>query len=145
MKIPSLSIFAALAVLALAALPAMAQHMNATDAPCRGVVITSDAAACFSDALTLRNRELAELLHQVRPAIAGDELSLLNQAEAAWLEYRRLSCQAEYAMYGGGTGGSVTRLACMEALTRDRLRQLHDSYDWRVEKYEWTRDHPSVR
>ncbi len=48
-------------------------------------------------------------------------------------------------MYNGGTAGPVTHLACQEALTRDRIKQLHDAYDWRVEKYEWTLAHPQVR
>jgi len=128
----------------LLAASAAAQHMNARDAACREAGTTADAAACFSKESTVRDSELATLLDQIGPAIAGEELKLLNRAQRAWVNYRTLSCEAEYAMYGGDTGGSVTRLACREALTRDRIAQLHDAYDWRVEKYRWTIDHPSV-
>ncbi len=129
----------------LFAASAAAQHMNAKDAVCRETGTTADAAACFSKALASRDSELATLLDQIRPAVAGDELKLLDRAQRAWIDYRTLSCEAEYAMYGGGTGGPVTRLACQEALTRDRIAQLHDAYDWRVEKYRWTIDHPADR
>jgi uncharacterized protein YecT (DUF1311 family) len=133
------------ASLALFAASAAAQHMNAKNAPCREAGTTAGAAACFSNALAARDSELAALLDQIKPAIAGDELRLLDRAQRAWIDYRGLSCEAEYAMYGGGTGGPVTRLACREALTRDRITQLHAAYDWRVENYRWTIDHPSDR
>jgi uncharacterized protein YecT (DUF1311 family) len=119
--------------------------MNAKDGPCHDAVITADAAACYSNAFRAQDKALDTLLGHVRPATAGKELELLNRAQHAWLQYRQLSCDAEYEMYGGGTGGPVTRLACLEALTRDRIKQLHAAYDWRVEKYEWTLAHPNGR
>ncbi len=119
--------------------------MNAKDGPCREAVVTVEAAACFSRAFRKQDQALATVLHHVRPATGGDELKLLNRAQAAWVQYRRLSCDGEYAMYEGGTAGPVVRLACLEALTRDRIQQLHTAYDWRVEKYEWTISHPKVR
>jgi uncharacterized protein YecT (DUF1311 family) len=138
---------AALTLIALAAGAPLAvgQHMNAPDAACRDTVATSDKAACLWDALASRDKALSQLLGQIRPAVSGNELELLNRSQAAWMEYRRLSCDAEYAMYGRGTGGPVTRLACQEALTRDRLKQLHAAYDWRVEKWRWTVAHPNGR
>jgi uncharacterized protein YecT (DUF1311 family) len=139
---PRAAVFASLALTA-AALPATAQHMNAQDAACRDEVGTSDKAVCLSDALASRDKELSGLLNQIRPAVSGNERGLLNRSHVAWMEYRRLACDAEYAMYDGGTGAPVARLACREALTRDRLKQLHDAYDWRVEKYRWKVEHPN--
>jgi len=139
------STLAACVALVATAPPAAGQHMNAQDAACRDVVGTSDATACLSGALASRDRELAQTLDKIRSAVVGNELGLLNRSQAVWAEYRRLSCDAEYAMYGGGTGGPVTRLACMVALTRDRAKQLHDAYDWRVEKHKWTVEHPNGR
>lgn len=131
--------------IALAA-PATAQHMNARDAACRATAAQADtAAACLSRALASRDSELSALLNRVRPAITGDELDLLDRAQNAWKEYRSASCEAEYALYGGGSGGPAARLACREALTRDRIAQLHDAYDWQIEKYRRTIDHPPVR
>jgi uncharacterized protein YecT (DUF1311 family) len=129
-------------LLGLSALPAVAQHMNAKDAPCRGVVVTAEMAACFYKASTAHNSELASLFAAVRPAVGGDELKLLDRAQVAWLEYRKLSCDSEYAMYQGGSAAPTVRFACLEALTRDRIKQLHDAYDWRVEKHQWSVEHP---
>ncbi|MEW5684903.1 MAG: lysozyme inhibitor LprI family protein [Pseudomonadota bacterium] len=126
----------------MTAFPAIAQHMNAKDAPCRAAATTAQAAACFARAHQDQELVLAKLLNRIRPAVEGDELSLLDRAQTAWLQYRRLSCDAEYAMYGGGTGGPVTRAACLEAFTRDRIVQLHKVYDWRVEKRERSVSHP---
>lgn len=113
---------------------AAGQHMNAGDAPCRDAVVTAEAAACFSRAAADRDKQLAGMLAVVRPVIDGEALTLLDRAQAAWTEYRRLSCEGEYAMYGGGSAGPTARFACLEALTRDRIKQLHDAYDWRIEK-----------
>jgi len=135
---------AALLPAAIAA-QALAQHMNAKDAPCRDAVITSEAAECFSRAARAQDQALTALLGRVRPATGGDELKLLNRAQAAWVQYRQLSCDGEYAMYEGGTAAPVARLACLEALTRERIKQLHAAYNWRVEKHEWTVPHPNGR
>ena len=110
-----------------------------------GSVLKADMGRSMRLGTRMVATALASASCGLRPTIAGEELKLLNRAQRAWVNYRTLSCEAEYAMYGGGTGGPVTRLACREALTRDRIAQLHDAYDWRVEKYRWTSDHPSVR
>ena len=36
-------------------------------------------------------------------------------------------------MYGQGTGGPPTEIACREALTGERIAFLNNTYDWRVE------------
>jgi uncharacterized protein YecT (DUF1311 family) len=108
--------------------------MNAPDAPCRKAGSGVDTTNCFSREARARDKELAELLIKVRPFIGGDEHSLLNRAQARWTEYRKLQCDGEREMYEGGSAASMVRLACLEALTRDRIKQIHDAYDWRVNK-----------
>lgn len=127
------------------AAPVAAQAMNAKDAPCRDAGTTVDMVACFSKALAARERELAVLLGQIRPAVDEDERPLLDRAQGAWVEYRRLSCEAVHAMYNGGTAGPVAELACLESQTRDRLRQLHEIYDWRIRNHDWILAHPRGR
>lgn len=50
------------------------------------------------------------------------------------LKYRDLTCTAEYKLYGGGTGGPVTKMACLAAVTRERVATLRTAYGWRLEK-----------
>jgi hypothetical protein len=35
---------------------------------------------------------------------------------------------------GGGTGGPVTRFACLSAVTQERIATLKTTYGWRLEK-----------
>lgn len=113
---------------------ARAQHMNATDAPCLAAGTTLDMMKCLSAELASREQQLASLLGSSRRVVEGDERRLLDEAQGAWVEYRRLSCDAEHALYSGGSGGPPARLACLEAMTRARISQLHQTYDWRIEK-----------
>lgn len=54
--------------------------------------------------------------------------------QRAWLKYRDLTCAAEYKLYDGGAGGPVTRLACLAAITQERIATLKITYGWRIEK-----------
>ena len=45
-----------------------------------------------------------------------------------------LVCQAEYNLYGGGTGGPTTHSACIAANTGQRVAELSTMYGWRLEK-----------
>lgn len=114
--------------------PAKAQHMNAADAPCLAAGTTLEMVTCLSAALESREEQLTKLLTAIRAVTEGDERRLLDAAQVAWVDFRRFSCDAEYALYSGGSGGSPARLACLDAITRARINQLHQTYDWRIEK-----------
>ncbi|MDR3472827.1 MAG: hypothetical protein P4M09_14275 [Devosia sp.] len=53
-----LSTLVSLIVLGVSQVPCRAQHMNASEAPCRKVVATVDAAQCFDRAYKNADREL---------------------------------------------------------------------------------------
>lgn len=114
--------------------PTNAQHMNATEAPCLAAGTTLDTVTCLSGELASREQQMAKVLGASLGVTEGEERRLLNEAQGAWIEFRRLSCAAEHALYSGGGGGPPARLACLEALTRARVSQLHRTYDWRIEK-----------
>jgi uncharacterized protein YecT (DUF1311 family) len=71
---------------------------------------------------------------RVRSVLQPDERNDLTEAQRAWLKYRDLTCTAEYKLYAGGTGGPVTRLACLAAVTQERVATLKITYGWRIEK-----------
>jgi uncharacterized protein YecT (DUF1311 family) len=58
----------------------------------------------------------------------------LLEAQRAWMKYRDLTCAAEYKLYGGGTGGPVTQMACLAAITQERSATLRTTYGWRLDK-----------
>ncbi len=127
-------LFMAAALCFAAALPARAQHMNAPDAPCQDKVVTTDLARCLDTAYRSADKRLNDLYGSVRKVLEPDELKGLQAAERSWVQFRDDACAAERALYGGGTGGGPAYLACLEAETRDRIKDLHAAYDWRLEK-----------
>jgi uncharacterized protein YecT (DUF1311 family) len=114
---------------------ALAQSMNASGNPCANVVATSAFAECFEKAFEAADGDLNLLYGRIRKVLAPAELASLTRAERVWLQYRDLTCKAEYELYGGGTGGPPTRLACLTAETRARQASLMRSYGWRLAKF----------
>ena len=112
-----------------------AQSMNAPDGPCRRVVVTSDLTECLDLAWRKSDAKLNETYARVQRVLDPDEKKRLVQSQRFWIKYRDATCDAEYKLYGGGTGGPPTRLACLEAETRAREASLLRSYGWRVEKF----------
>jgi uncharacterized protein YecT (DUF1311 family) len=52
----------------------------------------------------------------------------LRKAQRAWIIYRDAQCDAEYAKWGGGSGGPRAHLECLSRLTQLRTRELHKTY-----------------
>lgn len=113
---------------------AVAQHMNARGVPCNRPSSTAEEASCFQRASEAADNELNSIYARVRPVLSPEERNDLAEGHKAWLKYRDLTCTAEYKLYKGGTGGPVTRLACLAALTQERVATLKTIYGWRVEK-----------
>ena len=108
--------------------------MNAPGVSCNRPSSTAEEAECFAKASDAADKELNNVYAQVQSVLRPDERSDLLEAQRAWLKYRDLTCTAEYKLYGGGTGGPVTRMACLEAITRERVATLRTTYGWRLEK-----------
>jgi uncharacterized protein YecT (DUF1311 family) len=133
MRFGSSFLFAALFVCS-ASTPALAQHMNAPGVSCNKPSSTVEEAGCFARASDAADKELNSLYARVRPVLSTEERSDLLEAQRAWLKYRDLTCTAEYKLYGGGTGGPVTWMACLAAITEERVATLRTTYGWRLEK-----------
>ena len=109
------------------------QHMNAP-VPCNRPTSTAEETACFAKAASAADKQLNDLYAQVQSVLSADQKNDLVEAQRAWLKYRDLTCTAEYKLYGGGTAGPVTRMACLAAITRDRVATLRTTYGWRLKK-----------
>jgi uncharacterized protein YecT (DUF1311 family) len=112
-----------------------AQHMNAADAPCLSSASNADETACFVNASKQRDKELNDLYQQVQKVVGGDELVQLKTAERAWMQFRDATCNAEKALYEGGSAQPMVYYSCLEAETRYRIKDLKDSYEWRIVKF----------
>jgi uncharacterized protein YecT (DUF1311 family) len=116
----------------LPAIPAVAQHMNEQNSPCAKAVITSDLVACFEKARTAADAELNSLYATIRTKLNGSDAARLTTAERLWIQYRDANCAAERALYEGGTASSPAYLGCLEAMTRERTKELRITYSVRL-------------
>lgn len=114
-----------------------AQSTNESTAPCNQPGSTADTANCFDEALHTADNKLNRTYERVRQVLKSrpEDLARLVKAERSWIAYRDLTCEGEYGLYGGGTGGPPARIACLRAETLSREASLRRSYGWLVEKF----------
>ena len=54
--------------------------------------------------------------------------------EGLWLKYREANCSAELSLYGSGTAAPPAYLVYLEAMTRQRTKELKVTYAVRLKK-----------
>ncbi len=121
-----------IALFAVTLLPARGQQMNEPDSPCAGVVGTSDLVACLWKAQTRSDAKMQSLYEKIRKTLAGGEIEQLTKAQHLWLKYREANCSAERSLYEPGTAAPPAYLACLEAMTRERTKELNLTYAVRL-------------
>ena len=109
-----------------------AQQMNEPDSPCAGVVVTSDLVACLSKAQNSSESEMKSVYAAVRKNLTGKEAQRLASTQELWTQYREANCSAERSLYGDGTGSNPAYFACMEAIARERTKELRVTYAVRL-------------
>ena len=102
--------------------------MNERAAPCRKFNGTSDLVECLQKADKAADFALNSISAELSKRLTGDDFERLKTTEALWRQYRETNCAAERALYEGGTGGPPAYLACREAMTRARIRELQVTY-----------------
>ncbi len=126
------SLLFTLSFLIVAATPCRAQHMNEPDSPCAGVAVTSDLVSCLSTAKDASDAKLNSVYQSIRKRLEGEDSSRLVEAQRIWIKYRDANCSAERALYEGGTAKYPAFLACVEAMTRTRTKELQITYAVRL-------------
>src|SRR5260370_25024588 len=116
------------AVSLLASIPARAQQMNEKDSPCADVVVTVDLANCLSKARDSSDAKLNSLYKDLRKRLDVSDAERLVVAQRLWIQYRDANCSAERKLYESGTASSPAYLACLEAMTRARTKELEVTY-----------------
>jgi uncharacterized protein YecT (DUF1311 family) len=113
---------------ALANRPVMAQHMNEKDSPCANVVVTLDLENCLAKASDAADANLNTAYKQLRSKLDAGNVQRLVAAQRLWIQYRDANCSAERDLYEGRTAASPAYLACLEAMTRARTKELTITY-----------------
>jgi len=121
-------VIALFAVVLFAGVPARAQHMNEKDSPCAGVAGTTDLVDCLSKAKDSSDAKLNSLYKKLRKRLDPADAERLTVAQRLWIQYRDANCSAERKLYDGGTAAFPAFVACLEAMTRMRARELEITY-----------------
>ena len=69
-------------------------------------------------------RDMARQIDRDGPAGQASTLTLLRDAQRAWIKYRDLACSAESMLAAGGTMQPTLRFGCLERMTRARAEDL---------------------
>jgi uncharacterized protein YecT (DUF1311 family) len=129
---PKLRLIGLLSFLLFASAPSFPQHMNEPDSPCTNAGSTVDSVECLSKARVSSDAELNSLYQEIRRRLEGDDAKRLIETEKLWMRYRDANCEAERALYGLGTGAYPAYLGCIEAMTRERTKELRITYTVRL-------------
>ena len=113
-------------------IPLLAQHMNEKDSPCADIVVTVDLVNCLAKARNAADAQLNAVYKSISGKLDATEVKQLITAERLWVQYRDANCIAERDLYGGGTASGPAYLACLEAMTRKRTKELTVTYAVRL-------------
>lgn len=102
--------------------------MNQKDSPCANVVVTAQLVSCLADAKASADIELNSIYASVRVKLTKGNADRLLAAQRLWVGYRDANCQAERGLYEGGTAAPPAYVACVEAMTRARVKELQVMY-----------------
>ena len=118
-----------------AAVPVAAQQADEPSALCHDAGSMVETSECLQIAVERADLELNETFKKITAVLHDNENKLLRAAQRAWIVFRDTGCEAEASLYNGGSGKGITRQACLEAMTRDRVSSLRRGFWWRVEKF----------
>lgn len=116
------------ALLLVSASPSHAQHMNEPGGPCADVSVTTELVDCLSKAKGAAESDLNVTYQNIRKKLPRNDADRLAATQRAWITYRDQNCSAERALYDGGTGAYPAYLACLEAMTKSRIKELKTTY-----------------
>jgi uncharacterized protein YecT (DUF1311 family) len=68
--------------------------------------------------------ELSKAIESYRQRLPEGQLKLFDRSQQAWEEYRRSACAFESSGVSGGSALPLIQVACLETLTRERLRYI---------------------
>ena len=92
---------------------------------------TYDESLCLFNIRKKTDSELNTAYQKAMKSAAhyGDkDIQNLKDAELKWIAYRDAACEAEYNLWGGGSGGPNSKERCLIHLTRERAAHLQSGF-----------------
>ena len=96
---------------------------------CKDAKTQREINECLASAYRDADEELNVFYSTLRKKFDSAALAKLQDAQRAWIKYRDTNCEAESALYEGGSIQPAVRAACLERATRARIAELHLIYD----------------
>lgn len=97
-------------------------------AQCEEAKSTLQINGCFAKELKKADAELNKVYRLTLKKLEADDAALLRKAQRAWLAYRDAQCEADRALWGGGTGGPAAWMSCKLELTSQRTAEIRNTY-----------------
>ncbi|MBI1760172.1 MAG: DUF1311 domain-containing protein [Acidobacteria bacterium] len=123
---PAVQGAAILIALCLGALSSVAQKpaTQTKKQACADLTAQNDMNRCAADEYKKADAELNKVYQQLLPKLEGEHKEKLKVAQRAWLAFRDAHCEFEAFSFEGGSMQPLMRDSCLEAVTRERTKQL---------------------
>lgn len=92
--------------------------------PCADLMSQHEMNRCAADEHKKADAELNKVYQQLLPKLEGEQKEKLKVAQRAWLTFRDAHCEYEAFAFDGGSMQPLIRFSCLEAVTRERTKQL---------------------
>ena len=113
----------------LIATNAFAQTSALPKQACENTKTQAEINQCAAAAYQAADQELNTVYTSVKGKLDADVREKLEIAQRAWIKYRDANCEAESALYDGGSIRPTIHSNCLERATRARIAELHAIYD----------------
>ncbi len=113
--------------LALIALSVAAQTQGDT-AVCPEATTQMQINECAGRTFQEADKNLNKIYGEAVAKVTGNAKDKLRKAQRAWIGYRDSACDAEAALYEGGSMAPATRAFCLDRVTRARTDELINTY-----------------
>jgi uncharacterized protein YecT (DUF1311 family) len=94
--------------------------------------MTAALSNCLYKASQRANGELNRAYNDVETRLNAAGRERLIRTQRLWLRYRESNCAAERELYVPGTAAQPVYLACLESMTRARIKDLQITYAVRL-------------
>ena len=92
--------------------------------PCADLMSQNEMNRCAADEHKKADAELNRVYQQLLPKLEGEHKEKLKVAQRAWIAFRDAHCEYEAFAFDGGSMQPLIRFSCLEAVTRERTKQL---------------------
>ena len=95
--------------------------------PCADAQNQQEMNRCAAEEYKKADAELNRVYQQLLPKLEAAHKEKLKAAQRSWLAFRDAHCDYEAFIFEGGTMQPLIQASCLEAVTRERTKQLRAS------------------